>query len=108
MTLRQLAITNMDLMAMVPPETKSDDVVCVFLGAKTPHILRVIRGFASEQRYKLVGEACVNGLMDRYNFKWQSPVVLFSLTLFSLCLYVNQNRSIIDAARSASIQHASS
>jgi hypothetical protein len=54
----------MDLMAMVPPETNSDDVVCVFLGAKTPHILRVIRVFASEQRYKLVGEACVHGLMD--------------------------------------------
>jgi hypothetical protein len=64
MGLRQFAITDMDLMAMVPLETKSDDVVCVFLGAKTPHILREVRGFASEQRYKLVGEAYVHGLMD--------------------------------------------
>jgi hypothetical protein len=87
MGLRQFAITGMDLVAMVPPETKPDDAVCVFLGAKTPHILREVRGFASEQRYKLCwGGLCTwaYGRRGRYNFKGQSPVVLFSLTSFPL------------------------
>ena len=62
---RQFAVTKTGLMALVPPETKPGDVVCVFQGAKTPHVLRKADGCDSgTDRWRLACEAYVHGYME--------------------------------------------
>ena len=47
-------------LAWVPRRAQTGDVLCVFLGAKVPHLLRP----AAEGRYELIGESIVPGCMD--------------------------------------------
>jgi hypothetical protein len=78
---RQFAVTERELMALVPPETREGDTICFFLGGETPFILREAVTDKSEERAKdpswnLVGEAYVHGFMDGRpmendkSFKW--------------------------------------
>ncbi|KAK0740136.1 heterokaryon incompatibility protein-domain-containing protein [Schizothecium vesticola] len=48
--------------ALVPPTTKTGDVLCVLLGGETPYVLRSDPKDAN--RYLFVGEAYVPGLME--------------------------------------------
>lgn len=40
------------------------DVVCIFNGAVTPHVLRKVNGDDSDVTYKLVAAAYVHGMMN--------------------------------------------
>jgi hypothetical protein len=52
---RQRVITQL------PPEAEVGDLVCVFKGADTPHLLRLV----DDDRLVLVGGACyIHGQMD--------------------------------------------
>jgi len=56
-------------MAIVPPGTKEGDMVCLFMGAQVPFLLRPLStsdGERSNQKpiYQLVGECYVHGMMD--------------------------------------------
>jgi hypothetical protein len=70
---RQFAATERGLMSLVPLGTKKGDEVVLFLGGKTPFILREWEGGL----VRLVGEAYVHGFMDgagmirlEENVKW--------------------------------------
>jgi hypothetical protein len=66
---RCFAITEEGYMAIVPPGTKEGDMVCLFMGAQVPFLLRPLStsdGERSNQKpiYQLVGECYVHGMMD--------------------------------------------
>jgi hypothetical protein len=55
--------------AIAPPGMKEGDMVCLFMGAQVPFILRPllasgVEGSGKEQSYALVGECYVHGMMD--------------------------------------------
>jgi hypothetical protein len=64
MSQRQFAVTEEGRLALVLPETEPGDIICVFLGAKTPHVLRRVDNSTAAESYRLVGEAYVHGFMD--------------------------------------------
>ena len=44
---------------------KPGDLICVFVGAQTPFLVRHVGGNGmGDQRYELVGECYVHGIMD--------------------------------------------
>lgn len=57
---RAFCTTTKQRMGMVPRAAKEGDSICVFLGAKTPFVLRP----AGNGKYRLVGECYVHGLMS--------------------------------------------
>ena len=60
MAQRQFAVTRDGYMALVPVDTAEGDIVCIFLGAKVPHVIRK----AGNAKYELVGEGYLHGFMD--------------------------------------------
>lgn len=61
---RQLFVTTNNVLGLGPRGIELGDVVCVFDGARTPHILRTIdNAEGSELRYSLIGEAYLHGYM---------------------------------------------
>lgn len=58
---RKLAITEKGYIGLVPAETERGDLVCVLYGGQMPFILRAIEG---SEKYELIGEAYVHGIMD--------------------------------------------
>jgi hypothetical protein len=59
-------------MTLLPPGTKTGDLVFVIFGASTPFVLR--QGDQAEV-YQLVGECYVHGFMDGEMFENQEEVV---------------------------------
>ena len=57
---RAFCVTTKQRMGMVPRAAKEGDSICVFLGAKTPFVVRP----AGNGIYRLVGERNVHGLMS--------------------------------------------
>lgn len=55
------AITENKYMALVPPGTKSGDIIVIFQGSPVPHILRPTGD--NDGCYFLWGEAYVHGVM---------------------------------------------
>jgi len=51
-------------MALVLPEADVDDIICIFIGAKTPYLLRPCAIQSSPRKYQLVGEVYLHGFMD--------------------------------------------
>ena len=47
-------------LAWVPRRAQASDVFCIFLGAKVPHLLRLV----ADGRYKLIGECYLQDCMD--------------------------------------------
>lgn len=47
--------TNQGFMGRVPHESRSDDIIVVFLGGRTPYVLRKYKG---KNKYYLGGECC--------------------------------------------------
>jgi hypothetical protein len=54
--------TTSDMYCMLPPQTRIGDVLCVLNGGQVPLLLRPKLGV--EEKFELVGEAYVHGLMD--------------------------------------------
>lgn len=66
---RCFALTAKGYMVVAPPFTKEGDLICLFMGAQVPFVLRPISDSAGEisggkQCYALVGECYVHGMMD--------------------------------------------
>jgi hypothetical protein len=65
---RSFAVTKSGYIGMVPRRCRNGDIVCVLYGGKVPFILRKCEepfGRSDQgDRYQLVGEAYVHGLMD--------------------------------------------
>jgi hypothetical protein len=59
---RQFAITRSGYMALVPECVMAGDMVCIFLGAKVPYVIR--KSSEAEGHWELIGEAYVHGVMD--------------------------------------------
>ena len=59
--LRQLFVSKAGHIGWVPEDTQPGDIVCVFLGAGIPHVLRKR---ASGEGYTFIGDAFVYGGMD--------------------------------------------
>ncbi|PMD14480.1 hypothetical protein NA56DRAFT_583524 [Hyaloscypha hepaticicola] len=57
---RKAFCTQKGYKGLVPAETEVGDLLCVFLGADLPSVVRKVE----DGRYKLVGEAYVQGFMD--------------------------------------------
>jgi hypothetical protein len=58
---RRFCVTEYGRIGWVPPEAEAGDIVCVFKGAETPHLLRV----RADGRLVLVGGACyIHGQME--------------------------------------------
>lgn len=68
---RRFFITSRGFLGLAPPEAQVGDIVCVFLGARVPYILR-----KDEDFFKLVGECYVQLIMlgeavHRFKRFWQ-------------------------------------
>jgi hypothetical protein len=63
---KQFAVTKRGYMTLVPWGTESGDILSIFWGARTPHVLRRVAKSASEgeERFRLIGGAYIHGLMD--------------------------------------------
>jgi hypothetical protein len=57
---RRIMATETGFIGLAPPNAKPTDIVCIFLGAPVPIILRPHSG----GNYNLVGECYVYGVMD--------------------------------------------
>jgi hypothetical protein len=57
---RRFCVTAKGFMGMVPPGARVGDLVCIFLGAQVPFLLRMVEA----ERFELVGEAYFHGMMD--------------------------------------------
>lgn len=72
---RQFAVTRSGYMALVPVDTAAGDLVCIFLGAKVPHVIRK----AGDAKYRLVGEAYLHGFM--HGEAWRGSRAAEDITL---------------------------
>ncbi|PMD14705.1 HET-domain-containing protein [Hyaloscypha hepaticicola] len=63
---RKFAVSKKEGYFMLVPElAKPGDLICVFVGAQTPFLVRHVGGNGmGDQRYELVGECYVHGIMD--------------------------------------------
>jgi hypothetical protein len=71
---RQFAVTRTGFMALVPSDSTVGDLVCIFQGAKVPHVLRK----AANGKYCLVGEGYLHGFMDGEAFwdgRWRAEQI---------------------------------
>ncbi|KAK4115532.1 hypothetical protein N656DRAFT_795261 [Canariomyces notabilis] len=71
---RQFAVTRRGFMTLVPPDSAAGDLVCIFQGAKVPHVLRK----AANGKYWLVGEGYLHGFMDGEAFwdgRWRAEQI---------------------------------
>ncbi|KIX96246.1 uncharacterized protein Z520_08024 [Fonsecaea multimorphosa CBS 102226] len=57
---RCFGVTSQGRLGLVPAEVRENDLLCVFRGAKVPFVLRPHR---DSDRYELIGEAYVHGIM---------------------------------------------
>lgn len=55
-------ITRRGYIGLGPATMQPEDTICIFLGARVPHVLRRVVGGCSG--YKLVGQAYIHGIMD--------------------------------------------
>ncbi|CZR65163.1 uncharacterized protein PAC_15063 [Phialocephala subalpina] len=70
---RSFFSANRGELGIGPSRVKKGDLVVVFCGAKTPFVLRECGREGEEgRRYRLIGEAYVNGIMDREAFEQNS------------------------------------
>jgi len=60
---RRVCVTSRGYLGMVPPRSKVGDSVAIFLGVKTPYVLRKTQSGMKEM-FELVGECYVDGMMD--------------------------------------------
>jgi hypothetical protein len=66
---RSFCVTERGYIGMVPHLSKVGDIVCVFFGAQVPFVLRSIDlDQGSTERYQLVGESYIHGIMDGQAF----------------------------------------
>ncbi len=63
---RKFALSKKEGYFMLVPElAKPGDLICIFVGAQTPFLVRQVGGNGmGDQRYELVGECYVHGIMD--------------------------------------------
>jgi hypothetical protein len=61
---RKFAVTQGKRVALVPRDTLSGDIVCVFLGMEVSYLLREVPSTSTERHFQLVGECYVHGIMD--------------------------------------------
>lgn len=66
---RRFCVTEKGYFGMVPPKSEVGDKICVFLGARTPFVLR-----REGEGYKLVGESYVHQIMDGEMMRVGLPV----------------------------------
>jgi Heterokaryon incompatibility protein (HET) len=57
-------VTKQKRMALVPPETKEKDLICVMYGLEVPFVLRRLNKPTTGNCFQLVGECYVHGIMD--------------------------------------------
>jgi hypothetical protein len=57
---RRFTITKKGYMGLTPPKAQVGDLICVFIGASTPFVVREME----DGYFRLVGECYVHGLMD--------------------------------------------
>ena len=57
-------VTKQKRMALVPPQAKEKDLICVMYGLEVPFVLRRSNKPTTENRFQLVGEIYVHGIMD--------------------------------------------
>jgi hypothetical protein len=60
---RSFAVTRGGRLSLVPPQTLPGDLVFIPFGAQTPYLIRGNEPPHGEERFQLVGEAYVHGLM---------------------------------------------
>lgn len=60
---------------LAPQHAEVGDTICVFFGSTVPHIVRPV----SKDRYKLVGESYVLGVMERELMGNESSSMTFEL-----------------------------
>jgi hypothetical protein len=58
------SVTKQKRMALVPPETKEKDLICVIYGLEVPFVLRRLNKPTTGNCFQLVGECYVHGIMD--------------------------------------------
>ena len=56
---RRMIVTQNGYIGLAPCTTEPDDIICIFLGAQTPFILR-----QEEDHWILLGECYIHGMMD--------------------------------------------
>lgn len=66
---RRFCVTEKGYFGMVPPKAEVGDKICVFLGARTPFVLR-----KEGEKFKLVGESYIHQIMDGEMMKVGLPV----------------------------------
>jgi hypothetical protein len=84
---RNFCTTQRGHMGLVPAGTKTRDVVAILSGATTPHVLRRVvhtaedgeDGENSYERYQLVGEAYMHGMMDGEMFAGGPGMLTFMI-----------------------------
>ncbi|CAM1504777.1 Fc.00g023680.m01.CDS01 [Cosmosporella sp. VM-42] len=57
---RRIFLSGDNHVGLGPAAMRDGDLICIFFGSQTPHILRPV----SEERFEYVGECYVHGLMD--------------------------------------------
>ncbi|KAK4224325.1 hypothetical protein QBC38DRAFT_371275, partial [Podospora fimiseda] len=85
---RKVLITPKRFLVLGPRITQPGDLVCIIAGSPTPHVLRSVRlgngevvGEQQEERYQLVGDAYVYGMMrgealERPDFRLEDIVLV--------------------------------
>ncbi|GKT45804.1 uncharacterized protein ColSpa_05985 [Colletotrichum spaethianum] len=59
-TPRRFSHTESDRLCMIPREARVGDMVCIFIGAELPFVIRpTLQGM-----YEMIGDAYVSGIMD--------------------------------------------
>lgn len=81
---RRFCVTKGGYVGLVPPLTKVDDVVCLFLGCETPFLIRPVNvatvGIVSTRRRAfLVGECYMHGMMKGEMMTLDKDEILFAL-----------------------------
>jgi hypothetical protein len=73
---RTFCITREGYIGLVPLLSKVGDVIVIFCGATTPHVLRQIEG---SSYFSLVGECYIHGMMDGEMMKKSRVLAGFEL-----------------------------
>jgi hypothetical protein len=65
---RKFCSTGKRYLGWVPREAVPSDIICIFLGAEVPYILRPDEN--DSNYYKLIGETYIHGIMQGEALKW--------------------------------------
>ncbi|MCJ1233371.1 hypothetical protein MMC14_001327 [Varicellaria rhodocarpa] len=68
---RRLCVTRKGYMGLVPDDTTEGDVICVFVGADVPFILRR----CDDDDYKLLGDVYVHGIMKGELLEMEDSII---------------------------------